>query len=228
MSWELIDEVLEAIPPDLDSGARLVLLVLAHRAPLETREVRGMRQERLMRETGLGARGLAKALARLRAAGVDVRVPLDGLDKQGRPRYAISNVATVTYRIPTFASRKAEPPGALPGSEQHAKAELQGSKGCPTGHIHQNHSAARTEDRGQRTRARESASSRPSHQRRRAFGRCGDADCANPEVGLGIGWLADDEMGRPVPCLSCKQHLAASSRSSTDRRTRQQHKGEPR
>lgn len=36
-------------------------------------------------------------------------------------------------------------------------------------------------------------------------GDCGDAECADPEVGNGRGWLADDD-GTPVPCSRCKPH----------------------
>lgn len=88
MAYELVEEVLDHAPPELDPGARLLLVCIAEECRGGAR-IRDIPAADLRRRTGLGERGLRHACDRLEAAGLKVRVAL-ALDKHGRPVYALT------------------------------------------------------------------------------------------------------------------------------------------
>lgn len=87
MAYELVQEVLDHAPEDLDPGARLVLVCIAEECRGGSR-MREIPSERLQRRTGLGARGLRDACKRLEARGIKVRVAMS-VDRHNKPVYAV-------------------------------------------------------------------------------------------------------------------------------------------
>ncbi len=100
MGIRLIKEVLEHAPPDLTSGERLLLLVLAEDAnDISRKGWPGM--ETVTRRSGLSERGVRKTLERLAERGYELRVAV-GTDKNGKTVFACRGHATV-YLFPAFA-----------------------------------------------------------------------------------------------------------------------------
>lgn len=161
MSWQLVAEVVAYLhTADADSLTptdRAVLLLIAQRAHDQTREAwtrhrddDGRDLERhdprrwdLGELSGLGQIGLRKALQRLAAAGVELRMVV-GKGSDGRPMYARRGMQ-VTYRLPTLTLRSDSarnprdlPSGTLGDPTGPPKAELgdpTGSLGDPTGSL---------------------------------------------------------------------------------------------
>jgi len=109
VSWKLVREVLAGAPHGLTAGEWKVLVVVAERANDETRQCYpGL--PLLADETNLSEDGVTKALQRLAARGLELRVPV--LDDAGQPRrdrrgrlvYAYPGHQT-TYRLPELAER---------------------------------------------------------------------------------------------------------------------------
>lgn len=88
MAYELVEEVLDHAPAELDPAARLVLVCIAEECRGGAR-MRDIPAEDIRRRTGLGERGLRHACDRLKAAGLEVRVAL-AIDKHQRPVYALT------------------------------------------------------------------------------------------------------------------------------------------
>lgn len=88
VAYELVKEVLDHAPADLDPAARLILVCIAEECRGGSR-MRDIPTETLNRRTGLGERGLRHALERLATAGIRVRVAL-AHDKHSRPLYALT------------------------------------------------------------------------------------------------------------------------------------------
>lgn len=88
MAYELVKEVRDHAPAELDPTARLILVWIAEECRGGSR-MRDIPTETLCRRTGLDARGLRHALERLAKAGISVRVAL-AHDKHNRPLYALT------------------------------------------------------------------------------------------------------------------------------------------
>lgn len=99
MGYELVEEVLDHAPT-MSPAEGLVLIAIAE----ETRwpgEVRDISSSTMTRRTrGLSQSGIRKALSRLAARGVEVRVPL-GQGEDGRPYYSVPG-RSPAYRLPRF------------------------------------------------------------------------------------------------------------------------------
>jgi hypothetical protein len=88
MAFELVAEVLDHAPEQLDPAERLVLLCIAEECRGNAR-IRDIPAERIRRRTGLGERGLRHVCERLAAKGLKVRVALS-IDRHGKPVYALT------------------------------------------------------------------------------------------------------------------------------------------
>lgn len=108
MGYRLYREVLDRAPASLSSGDRLVFAVIADYCNDTTREGQpGMAD--VTRRAGLSSSGVGKALARLAAKGIEIRVPI-GRDTRGRLVFAFEGEAT-RYRIPELPPRVVTRPG---------------------------------------------------------------------------------------------------------------------
>lgn len=97
---KLVVETMKHAPAEISSAERLLLIVLAEQASDTTRECwPGM--DLIQQHAGLTHEAVRKALQRLAARGLEVRVPL-GNDRKGRNVYAFQGQRT-RYRIPHFA-----------------------------------------------------------------------------------------------------------------------------
>lgn len=135
MGYRLYRHVLDHAPADLTSGERLLLLVIADDANDDTRLGRPG-TDLLTHRTGIGSRGLRKALERLAERGFEVRVPITE-DENGHPVFAVRGRRT-TYRVPVFPLRQDIPMGApqFPHSDE---------KGGTTVPKRRNHSSGKEE-----------------------------------------------------------------------------------
>lgn len=88
MAYDLVKEVLDHAPADLDPTARLVLVCIAEECRGGSR-MRDIPAEDICRRAGIEPRGLRHVCDRLKAAGLEVRVAL-GIDKRQRPVYALT------------------------------------------------------------------------------------------------------------------------------------------
>jgi hypothetical protein len=101
MAIRLVVEVLDYAPP-MPGSDRLLLVALAERASMRTRECWPTDAE-LCRRTGLTLSGLEKTFARLARRGIEVRV-LIRPGMTGRGAYTRTGHKK-TYRLPEFAPR---------------------------------------------------------------------------------------------------------------------------
>lgn len=115
MGWRLAEEVLDRLPPKVNSGARLYLCVLAQLANDDTREVipRANLAAIIGRRTGLSANGQRSAVRHLVAAGLDPRIAM-GADRNGDPLFAVPG-RSLNFRIPNLP--QGEPLSTPMGSE---------------------------------------------------------------------------------------------------------------
>lgn len=125
MGYRLYREVLDRAPADLTSGERLVLAVIADYANDTTREAHpGI--DALVHRCGLTKHGIGKALQRLAARKIEIRVPL-GTDKRGRLVFAHEG-AKSRYSIPHLPERSPHSP-----TTQRPEVAPQGDLSEPSG-----------------------------------------------------------------------------------------------
>jgi hypothetical protein len=122
MAVRLIAEVLKyaGAHPDVTTGERLVLILIAERANGQTREAwsGGADVWSLGQAAGMAPTTLRTVLQRLAKRGLELRVSR-GTDSKGRPVYASWNRQT-TYRLPLLLAD--EPPSAV-GDEPPSRTE---------------------------------------------------------------------------------------------------------
>ena len=124
VAWQLVAEVFEHAPADLDPAERSVLLALAEwiYAPgrMTTRPI-----AELGRRVGQHPRTLRRTLRRLALRGLEVRVPLRD-DKNGRPLFAVPGTVT-RFRLPPFAPDKGDT--GVPLSDQGKRRNRRSARG---------------------------------------------------------------------------------------------------
>lgn len=138
MAWQLVTEVLDHAPRALSSAERLVLVAVAERARVDTRECQPSVAE-VARRAGLELSSIGKVFARLRRHGLEVRVPF-GVDRRGEPLFAVPGRA-LSFRVPPLvppvgcvcdACRKGGPSSDLDPEKGGPVSDLDGEKGGPS------------------------------------------------------------------------------------------------
>lgn len=167
MGYELRRWLADRLPDGLSSGERLVALEIADQAHERTRLAYGGELlEIVVRRSGLSdAKQVGKVLAKLGAAGLELRVPIAGkdgkpvTDKVGRILYACKG-HELTLRVPKQSecpALKVPPAGELQRSPGQGPIERKGppagaqrspargtklpQAGDPTSHYHSDHSS---------------------------------------------------------------------------------------
>ncbi|HEY9367539.1 hypothetical protein [Streptomyces sp.] len=121
LSGKLVGEVVEwlltPVAADLTLAERTALLVIAERSNEDTREMwrhRGDEEtlfERIQHALGVDKTGLSRVLQRLRARGLEVRIPIK-VGKDGREIFAHKGLA-MRFRVPEFPASISLPSAPL-------------------------------------------------------------------------------------------------------------------
>jgi hypothetical protein len=103
MAYQLVEEVLDHAPADLDPAAVLVLVAIAELARAKTRSIEAPAAT-IGRRARLTEGALRKAFQRLEKAGIEVRVAIR-MDRFGKPVYAVPG-RHCEYKLPAFPAPK--------------------------------------------------------------------------------------------------------------------------